>query len=806
MFLKILLPRPGLVGRATLLAAGLASIASAQATVISYAQAGDNVTFKLDKGLMRVRVCRPDVVQVQYTILPAFPAKTSLVVNNPWSATTPFKIADQNGQIAITTARLQIRVNKATNAVAYFDLRGAPIAAEAAQGNKTMTAATIAGIATYNCATSFQSPADEGLFGLGCHPEDTLSINYKGRNQEMLIKYMTGAIPVLLSTKGYGLLWDNYAASNFYGAEQGNTRYKYVSESGKQVDYYFFYGPDFDHIINQYRVATGAAPMFPKWSLGLFQSQDRYKTQAEVLSVKDGYRQNHIPVDAIVQDWFYWEPQPIGSHVMNPTRYPDPKAMVDALHQANIHAMISIWPVFGKGTANFDALQKAGNLTSITWDNFVTKTFDTYYDAHSPKARDMYWQQARDGLIQKYGWDAWWVDQCEPDNGALLDERRKADFAVGKGIDFFNTYSLEHTKGLYKGWRADVPDKRAFFLVRQAFAGQQRNAATLWSSDILTTFRAFKSQVPQGINACASGIPYWTSDIGGYKSNTAPEGIPNWADPQARELFTRWFQFGAFSPIFRIHGKGERALFSSNWDAATKATLLKYDKLRYRLLPYIYSLAARVTRENYTLMRSLAFDFRQDKNVYGIPDQYMFGPAFLVNPVTEQLYSGPKARTTAGTRPVYLPAAAKWYDFWTGQSLAGGQTIAAAAPLETLPLYVRAGSIVPLGPEVEYATQPTTGPTELRVYPGADGEFTVYEDEGDTYNYEKGAFATYQLRWNDKLRQFSITARRGSFPGMAASRTFSVVVVRPGHGTGGEATAQVEKTVTYTGQALAVSL
>ena len=806
MFLKTSLRCASLARWAIVLAASVAVVPSAQATVISYTQAGDKVTFKLDKGLMSVRVCQADVVQVQYTILSAFPAKTSLVVNNPWTAKTPFKVTEKNGQVVLTTARLQIRIDKATNAVAYFDLSGAPITAEAARGNKDMSAATIAGISTYNCATSFNSPADEALFGLGCHPEDTLSINYKGRNQQMLIKYMTGAIPVLLSTKGYGLLWDNYSASNFYGSEAGKTQYKYVSESGKQVDYFFFYGPDFDHIIDRYRMATGKAPMFPKWSFGLFQSQDRYKTQAEVLSVKDGYRQNHIPVDAIVQDWYYWEPLPIGSHVMNPTRYPDPKAMVDALHQANLHAMISIWPVFGKGTANFDALQKAGDLTSITWDNFVSKTFDTYYDAHSPKARDLYWEQARDGLIKKYGWDAWWVDQCEPDNGALLDERRKADFAVGKGIDYFNTYSLEHTKGLYKGWRADIGGKRAFFLVRQAFAGQQRNSTTLWSSDILTTFRAFKSQVPQGINACASGIPYWTSDIGGYRSNTAPGETPNWADPQYRELFTRWFQFGAFSPIFRIHGKGERALFSSNWDAATKATLLKYDRLRYRLLPYTYSLAGRVTSENYTLMRALSFDFRQDKNVYGIPDQYMFGPAFLVNPVTEQLYSGPRAIAGAGTRQVYLPAATKWFDFWTGQVLAGGQTVAAAAPLETLPLYVRAGSIVPMGPDVEYATQPTTGPTELRIYPGADGDFTFYEDENDTYNYEKGASSTFKFHWNDKLRQLTITDRRGTFPGMAASRNFSVVLVKPGHGASGEPTSQADKTVTYQGKALSVSL
>jgi alpha-D-xyloside xylohydrolase len=778
---------------------------TSQAAIISYSQSADKVTFKLDKGLMSVRVCKPDIVEVQYTVLPAFAPKTSLVVNNQWTQKTPFKVEEKNGQITITTAKLKVLVNKATNAITYTDLNGAVITSEATT-NKRMTPATIAGISTYNCETQFNSPANEGLFGLGCHPEDTLSINYKGRNQEMLIKYMTGAIPVLLSTQGYGLLWDNYSASNFYGSEANKTQYKYVSESGQQVDYYFFYGPNFDQIIDSYRTATGKAPMFPKWSFGLYQSQDRYKTQAEVLSVKDGYRNNHLPVDAIVQDWYYWEPLPIGSHIMNPARYPDPKAMVSELHKANLHAMISIWPVFGKNTPNYDALDKAGNLTSITWDNFVSKTFDTYYDAHSPKARDMYWQQARDGLVKKYDWDAWWVDQCEPDNGALLDERRKAVFAVGKGIDYFNTYSLEHTKGLYKGWRQDMPGKRACFLVRQAFAGQQRNATTLWSSDILTTFRAFKSQVPQGINACASGIPYWTSDIGGYRSNTAPEGIPNWADPQARELFTRWFQFGAFSPIFRIHGKGERALFSNNWDAPTKAILLKYDQLRYRLLPYIYSLAGRVTSENYTIMRALTFDFRKDSNVYSIPDQYMFGPAFLVSPVTEQLYSGPKAITTAGTRKVYLPAATKWYNFWTGEPTNGGQTIEAAAPIDIMPLYVRAGSIIPMGPNVEYANQPTTAPLELRIYPGADGEFTFYEDENDNYNYEKGNSATFKFKWNDKLRQLTISDRTGQFPGMQASRSFNVVLVKPGSGVNVAPTTKADKAVAYTGKAVTVKL
>ncbi|MDP4248299.1 MAG: glycoside hydrolase family 31 protein, partial [Bacteroidota bacterium] len=614
------------------------------------------------------------------------------------------------------------------------------------------------------------------------------------------------AIPVLLSTKGYGLLWDNYSASKFSGAQDNDSRFEYSSESGRMVDYYFFYGPDFDRIIDLYRLLTGKAPMFAKWTFGLFQSQDRYKTQEEILSVKDGYRNNHIPVDAIVQDWYWWSPLPIGSHVMNHERYPDPKAMIDELHRAHIHAMISIWPVFGSGTKDFDALKTKGFLTSITWDNFVTHTFDTYYDAHNPAARELYWDQARDSVVKRYGWDAWWVDQCEPDNGSLLDERRKAVFSVGKGIDYFNSYSLEHSKGIYKGWRRDIPGKRVFCLIRQSFAGEQRNAAVLWSSDISCTFSALRNQIPQGINACVSGIPYWTSDIGGYMSRVSPDGIPDWSQPQFRELFTRWFQFGTFSPIMRIHGKGERALFSRNWDDSTRAILLKYDKMRYRLLPYVYSLAGRTTLSNYTMMRGLAFDFRNDPGVVSIPDQYMFGPAFLVNPVTTQMYSGPHAMAGVGSRKVYLPKAVRWVDFWTGETLEGGQTVDADASIGTLPLYVRAGSIVPLGPDVEYATEPTAKATELRIYPGADGSFPVYEDQGDGYDYEHGAYATYTLSWNDRSHELTVSDRKGSFPGMRQSTLFHVVLVRPGHGSGPDICADADKRIEYRGQAVTVHL
>ena len=767
-----------------------------QAIVMSFKKDADGVTCRLDKGLLKVKICFDNMIEVKYTTLPLFLNKPSLVITNDWKTVPGFSVSDNATEISISTSKLKVFINKQTNAIKYTDLSGNTILAEDGAQSKTMAEATIAGIETYNCSSQFLSPADEALYGLGCHPEDSLSINYKGRNQDMAIKYMTGAIPVMLSTNGYGLFWDNYSASNFYGAEAANTKFKYVSESGNMVDYYFVYGPDFDQIISAFRDATGNAPMFPKWAFGLFQSQDRYKSQAEVLSVKDGYRNNHIPVDCIVQDWFYWEPNLIGSHVMYPERYPNPKAMLDELHAANIHAMISIWPVMAKGPKTYDQMAHSGGLTDILWDNVMTHTFDNYYDAHSAPARDLYWKQVYDSLIGRYGWDAWWVDQCEPDNGAKLDDRRKSNYAIGRGIDYFNTYSLMHSTGLYEHWRKDIPNKRAFFLIRQAFAGQQRNASTLWSSDITCTWEAYKNQVPQGINACASGIPYWTSDIGGYHFHW---NAPNWAAPINRELFTRWFQFGTFSPIFRIHGKGERALFSTNWDTDTKSILLKYDNLRYRLMPYIYSLSWKVTNEGYTLMRSLAFDFRNDEGIKNIPDQYMFGPAFMVNPVTKRMYSLPNSNGINKTRKVYLPKSANWYDFWTGELIPGGQTIDAPATIETLPLYIKAGSIVPMGPYLQYATEKVADPIELRVYTGANADFELYEDENDTYNYEQGKYATISMSWNEGNKVLTIKDRKGNFPGMLKDRTFLVVWVTPKNGTGVEP-AQTAETVKYSGK------
>ncbi len=775
------------------------------AQITSYKRINEGVLFKLNKGSMLLNVIDDRTIEIKYTIFDSMPEKKSLVILPQKAPVKTFAVKEEGSNIIIITSQLNVSIDKNTSAITYSDHNKNIILAEATNNGKAMHDTTVAGIQTYSCITSFQSPTNEGLYGLGCHPLDSLSINYKGRNQDMAIKYLTGAIPVLLSTKGYGLLWDNYAESKFYGTENNNTQYSYVSESGKMVDYYFFYGPFFDTIISSYRNITGKAPMYAKWAYGLFQSQDRYKTQQEVLNAAAAYRNAHIPVDAIVQDWYYWYPLPIGSHVMYPEAYPNPKAMVDSLHNEHYHAMISIWPCFGEGTNNFNALKAAGNLTSLVWMNIITHKPDTYYDAHNPNAREMYWQQARDSLIKRYGWDAWWVDQCEPDV-ADPNDRKRANIYTGKGIDYFNSYSLVHTEGLYNNWRRDINDKRIFLLVRQAFAGQQRNAATLWSSDIQATFAAFKVQVPQGLNACASGIPYWTSDIGGYILYSAPEGAPDWKLPEKRELFIRWFQFGTFCPIMRIHGKGERALFSKNWDEKTRSILLKYDDLRYRLLPYNYSLAAQVTMHNYTTMRPLAFDFRNDTVVYSIPDEYMYGTAFLACPVTQQLYSNDSTNTSIKTRKVYLPKDADWFDFWTGKKLNGGQTINAATPIDVMPLYVKAGSIVPMGKLMEWATQEPEDTIELRIYTGKDASFTMYEDENDTYNYEKGSYATFSFNWNNASKTLNISSTKGRFDGMLKKRVFNVVVVDETKGITEKISSKIDKSIVYSGKDISVKL
>jgi alpha-D-xyloside xylohydrolase len=739
------------------------------------------VAFTVGSGKMKVYVCRDDIIRVQYTSTSTLPKKDSLSISNKWTTPTPFCATESGGVVTITTARMKAKVNVSSGLVSYTDLADKAIVAET---SKSTTAATVEGTSTFKIATAFSSTSDEGLFGLGQRQDGNM--NMKGKSSRLYNDNSWIHITVMVSSKGYGLLWDNYSTSNFSST---GTATSFTSDAGEGVDYYFFYGPTLDQVIAGYRTATGGTPLFPKWAYGLFHSKDKYARQTEILAVKDGYRNAKIPIDCIVQDWDYWSPSAWGSHVMDPSRYPDPKAMLDQFHTAHIHGMISIWPVFqDKSNPNFNELSAAGFLLDKGGSSG-----HQFFDTYDPEAQKMFWRQQNEQLVSKYGWDGIWADNTEPqDYPSGTINRATANTALGKMALVVNAFPIGHAKALYEGWRSTGPkDKRIYVLTRSATAGQQRYGTTMWSGDINCDFPTYTKQIPAGLNFMASGFPYWTTDIGGYWGH---EGRIDWTTAASNEMFTRWFQYGAFSPIFRIHGGGARELYGSQWSATTKANLLKIDNLRYRLMPYIYSLAWKVTSEGYTIMRPLVFDYQTDSKVFDIKDQFLFGPALLVNPVTA-------AGVTS--RQVYLPAGT-WVDFWTGETKQGGASSSMPAPLDSIPILVKAGSIVPMGPMIQYATE-SIDPLEIRVYKGQNASFVLYEDEGDTYNYETGKYSEIRFTWDDAAGQLTIGARTGSYTGMPASRTFNVVWVGANHGNGLEVTATPDQVVKYDGSEVSVS-
>jgi alpha-D-xyloside xylohydrolase len=573
------------------------------------------------------------------------------------------------------------------------------------------------------------------------------------------------------------------------------------SEVGDGIDYYFVYGPELDAVIAGYRELTGRAPMMPRWAYGMWQCRERYESADQMLGVLAELRKRGIPFDNIVQDWQYWESDKWGSHGFDATRFPDPEGWIRSIHD-DYHArlMISVWPKFYRGTKNFDELRAGGFLYPETLKRPTTDWLGhvhTFYDAFNPGARKLFWEQMNRDLFSK-GVDAWWMDATEPELvGEGTPEALKATMNptyLGTGSRMANAFALVNSQAVYEGQRAAAPDQRVFILTRSAFAGAQRYASSTWSGDVSSDWASFRRQIPAGLNFSLSGIPYWTTDIGGF---AVP---PRWAtrDPKPedeaewRELATRWFQFGTFCPLFRVHGQfppREMWYFGDEGDTAYD-TQLAFDRLRYRLLPYIYSLGGSVTRRHDTIMRALVMDFPDDPQVLGIGDQYMFGPALLVNPVT---------RPGATTRPVYLPAGAGFYDFWTGEYAAGGQTLEAPAPLERLPLFVRAGSIIPTGPELQFTDEKPADPLTLWVYSGADGAFELYEDEGVTYGYEQGAFSTIPMIWDDAARTLTIGPRTGSFPGMLEEREIRVVFVSPDAPVGHSPDPEIAETIQYDG-------
>ncbi|HYL63604.1 MAG TPA: glycoside hydrolase family 31 protein [Candidatus Methylomirabilis sp.] len=742
----------------------------------------DGALLVLQNGFLRLRVCSDSIIRVVYSLERNPPHHPdNLVVKKSWPKSEFALRTDDPKLILLTTSRLRVEISRADSSVAFLDSTGRRLTQE---NTRTLTPVEVNGEKTYH-SERFVNMWDtqEAFYGLGQHQAGVW--NYRGEAVDLSQDNTNISIPFLLSSRGYAIFWNNGSRSRF------NNRFVHAmylsSEVADSIDYYFFYGPDFDRLIADYRELTGAAPLFGKSAYGYWQCKNRYDSQQELLAIAQKYRDLHIPLDNIVQDWFWWNI--MGEPVFN-KNYPDPKDMIDSLHRNNVHLMISVWPYFRPGSPVYDDMDKRGFFIAKTIASSFHPVGQALYDAFNPEARKYYWNLINNALF-KIGADAWWLDTTEPET-----EARETNILVTNkvnhgenGARYANEFPLMTTTAVYQGQRETSDKKRVFMLSRSAYAGTQRNAAATWSGDVDPNWETFRRQIPAGLNYSVSGLPYWTTDIGGFVS-------ANPDDPAFRELYIRWFQFGTFCPIFRAHGTrttNQNELWSYGPDA--QKILVAYDQLRYRLMPYIYSLAWKTTSEGYTIMRPLVMDFREDVRAQNIGDQFLFGPALLVNPVTEP---------GATIRHLYLPHA-KWYDFWTGASVQGGRTVDAPSPIDRLPLFVRAGSILPLGPDIEFAAQKPADPLELRVYPGADGSFTLYEDENDSYDYEQGAYATIPSSWDDSSRTLTIGDRSGSFPGMLTTRTFRIVFVRENHGVGSALTDSPDKTVEYSGKKLTIA-
>lgn len=563
--------------------------------------------------------------------------------------------------------------------------------------------------------------------------------------------------------------------------EEEQTKQSWWSEIGDQVDYYFIAGHNADAVIAGYRRLTGKSQIMPKWAMGYWQSRERYKTQDELLDALSENRRRGIGIDNIVMDWSYWEEDAWGSHEFDPARFPDPQAMIDSVHSLNANIMISVWPKFYASTEHYRELDKIGAMYQRAVQDSVRDWIGpgyigSFYDAYNPKARKLFWKQMNEHLFSK-GIDAWWMDASEPDilSNASLEYRKalSGPTYLGSSARYLNAYALMNAKAIYEGQRKESPNQRVFLLTRSGFAGLQRYSTATWSGDIGTCWEDMKAQISAGLNFAMSGIPYWTQDIGGFcvqhKFETAVEGSPEMEE--WRELNARWHQWGAFCPLYRSHGQYPyRELYNIAPEThPAYQSMLYYNKLRYKLMPYIYTMASRTWTHDGTIMRPLVMDFPDEHKVHNISDQFMFGSSFMVCPVYEY---------GARSRKVYLPEG-RWYDFRTGHLLNGGKNIVADAPYGHLPVYVRAGSIIPMGPEIEYTSQPQDGYLEVHVYTGAYGSSYLYEDEGVNYNYEKGKYSRIDFDWDNDRCVLTIGDRVGSFDGMFKEREIKVYVHAP---------------------------
>lgn len=731
----------------------------------------------------------------------SFEKKSLSVVLEPKK--TSFKIEEKKNELLLKSEKLEIAINTKTGNIRYNSPDHSLLLKEKT-GDPLFTPFKDVDQDTYTVSQSFNLDPKETIYGLGILQNGKMS--QRNLEVKMIQANREDYIPFFQSVKGYGLFWDNYSPTTF---SDDTSATSFTSEVGDGIDYYFMYGGNADSVIAHMRQLTGQAPMFPLWTYGYWQSKERYKSQEETVGVVKKYRDLGVPLDGIIQDWQYWgDNYHWNAMEFLNEEFPNPQKMVDDIHALNAHIIISIWSSFGPKTQPYKELEKDNMLFNFsTWPqsgksdwppNMDYPSGVRVYDPYNPKARDIYWKYLKKGLFS-LGIDGWWMDSTEPDHLDIKPEDFDEKTYLGSFRKVRNAFPLMTVGGVYKHMREATSDKRVFILTRSAFAGQQRYAANTWSGDTEASWKTLKDQISSGLNFSLTGIPYWNSDIGGFFIWEFKDKLD---DPEYRELYARWLQFATFTPMMRSHGADaprEIYQFGKKGEPVYDA-LEKYINLRYSLLPYIYSEAWQITNQQSSLMRALVMDFPNDEKVLDLNDQYMFGHSFLVAPVLKSMYTEDKKENFQqdGYRQVYLPKGTEWFDYWTGERFSGGQTIDKKAPIDILPLYVKAGSIVPVGPKVDYAEQKDWSNLQINIYPGADAEFTLYEDENDNYNYEKGAYSEIKFVWDNNKQQLTIEKRQGKFEGMLKDRSFQLHIETA-------ETTKTTKKITYNGDKMVIA-
>jgi alpha-D-xyloside xylohydrolase len=804
-------------------------------------------------GQRRLRLRFLDASCVRVTCIegkPFIDPPSRIVVAEPTHITP--EIRETAETFVLSTAALRVVLEKRTGALSYFKADGSLLMREPDRGGKWLTAKKIyrnvfarnASIAlgqsidgvraaasdyetvfdrtAFEAKLEFVFSEDEALFGLGSHEEGYA--NLRGRSRELYQQNMKAVVPYFVSTRGYGVLLDCCSLMTFHDDAYGSY---WWAEAVEQLDFYVMQGDTFDDVTRGYHRLTGPVPLLPRWAFGYIQSKERYVNAQELLDVVREYRNRRIPLDGIVLDWKSWpNGGGWGQKSFDPLRFPDPRAMIAELHEMGAHLMVSVWPVMTGGCP--DQVQ-------LLERNLMLGNQSTY-NAFLPDARACYWQQAHDGLF-RHGLDAWWCDCTEPFEadwtGAVKPEphiRMAINTEESKrylDATEINAWSLLHSQGMYEGQRSVTNEKRVLNLTRSSFAGQHRYATVTWSGDVSATWETLRRSIAEGLNFCAAGEPWWTTDIGGFFVDNKPdlwfwrgdysEGCRGLTDLNAMEpdpndtgcrdlgyweLYTRWLQYAAFLPMFRSHGTDAAREIWRFGEPGTPfyEAIARFIRLRYELMPYIYSVAAHVSLRGASMIRAMALLDPGDAATHDIVDQFFFGPALLVSPVTSPMHYERNSQPLTDvekSRPVYLPAGSEWFDFWTGERWEGGRFMNAHAPLERIPLFVRAGSIIPMTQPMQHVDEIPAAPWEIRVYTGADAEFILYEDAGDSYEYERGAFSLIRIQWSQQTGQLTIGAREGRFPGMVSERACRIVFV-----AGSETRHQ---TATYCGQELRIA-